>query len=1790
MLRLITLLFMVVFFAGSAEAQRAWTDVPEAQTLPSGERRIVPNVYRAVRFDIQQLQSVLAAAPVLDLQNQSSPESLPVLDLPMPNGVSGRFRIYETPVMHPDLQAKFTGIRTYTGQGIDDPTARLKCDLTPWGFHAMVMSATSGTIYIDPYVHGNTEYYSAYFKKDYPVSKSNLEWECGVEDAIKIDYGTELPEFQGDGKIRRYRLALACTGEYAAFHGGTKPLVLAAMNTTMNRVNGLYENDFSVTMQIVPNNDLIIYLNAATDPYTNNDGATMLGQNQTTCTNLIGSANYDIGHVFSTGGGGIAGLGVVCNAGNKARGVTGGPAPVGDPFDIDYVAHEMGHQFSGNHTFNNCGSANAQPSAVEPGSGTTIMAYAGICGATQNVQSNSDDYFHAYNVAEMGNFIYNSTGNVCPVKITTGNNTPLVNGGPNRTIPKSTPFDLTATGSDIDGDTLTYTWEQMDQGGTSPPATTNATGCNFRSFKGTTSPTRTFPRMQDIVTNANPKWEKLPSVARTMNFRVIARDNDWQSGSTEFDNVLITVDGASGPFQVTEPNTNVLWYVGDTKTVTWNVNGTNAGNVNCANVSILLSTDGGYNYPVVLAASVPNNGTASIVVPNNVSSTCRVRVQAVGNIFFDISNANFRIEVPPVPTFLLSTSTSSLTACAGETASFSATLNSVLGFTTAADVAVTGGPAGATIAVTPNPVTPTGTANISISDLTPAMAGNYTLTLTVTAGTEVKTATIALEVLPGQPATPSLTSPADGASGLGANVTLNWDAATFVDNYTVQVATSPSFSAGAIVWTNSPVTNSATTVNLTPGQVYYWRVAAQNDCGTTDYSAVRAFQVNTANCGWAYDYSGPAVVIDANSVNTVTSTINVSDNFEISDLNIFLQVTHTWVGDLKAQLTTPAGTVIDLFDQPGVPLDNFGCGGDNVDLVFDDQATNTAAQLEALCNGTAPALGGTYQPVGFLAAADGQSVSGTWTLTVSDNFAEDGGEITSWGIEACSDGTLAAGEMNAVVDLSLPAGTTATIGMANLDMNLSGTAAQGVYTVITVPLYGQLLLNGTPLSVGSTFTQADVNAGNLVYQHDGGPQTFDWFYFDALDQEDFGWVHYTPLHFNITQNNLTASASQTQAISCFNGTNGQITVMASGLNGDYTYSINGGTPQVSNVFSNLGPGVYTVTVIGQFGFTATSNTITLDNPAAIVASSSVTDDDVTVTATGGAGSLEYSLNGMTFQTSNTFLDLSNGVYTITVKDANNCTVTTQAIVAVNTLITTLQVGAAVTCNGGSNGTVLVEVGGGQSPFEFSLNGGSYQNSNVFTGLPAGTYTVTVRDALGFEGTTNSVTINEPTAIETSGSANLNIITVTATGGTGTLSYSLNGSAPQSTGVFTAPANGNYLVIVSDANSCTAVQAVNVSVPALQGSVVASSNISCYGANNGSIEVQATQGLPPYQYSLNGGAFQSSGSFTGLAAGAYTVEIRDAFGGQVSVNQSVTEPAQIGIQVSVTGNDATLSFNSGVSPYIYTLNGVPSAPTTNLPNGNYQVVATDANGCTNSTSFTVNYTLPTATSQVNDPDKCDGLANIVVLAQGGTPPYEYAINGGAFQNGNIFADLPQGNYTVVVKDALGDQTTPFAVALQPSTSPVISAAAVGDSIVASATGGQAPYQFSIDGVAFQSSPIFADLPNGTYTVTVRDANGCLHEVGVVVFVSGTVEPASAWGLLVSPNPSAGLFRLSFTNAPNVLRATLFDLAGRKLDQIDFGKVSGDFNTEIDLQQLPQGMYYLQLSDGQSVGAVRLSVVR
>lgn len=660
-MRHLSLFLAFLSFSLIISAQQVSSGIWQSATALDSQPQIKTQKFDAYSLNASALRSLLDKAPMeVDVKAKDSDVTI---SLPMADGSFEDFSIVNSPVMSPGLAAKYPEIQVYLGQGVDSPQSTVRLDFTPRGFHAMILSE-GRTVYIDPFSPGDMVNYMAYTKRSFYAVNDN-EMECEVDNIVLDNVST--PKSPEKGKkvlqmgmqkalvnngttLRTYRLALACTGEYASFHGGTVSGALSAMNTTMARVNGVFERDVCLRMIIVDNNDALIYLNSSSDPYTNSNGATMLSENQSVCNGVIGSSNYDIGHVFSTGGGGIASLQSPCYSNYKARGVTGRYAPVGDPFDIDYVAHEMGHQWGANHTQNN--SCNrASTAAFEPGSASTIMGYAGIC--APDLQPNSDDHFHNHSINEMISFTVSGYGNTCDTPISTGNSVPTVDAGASGFyIPASTPFELEATATDSDGDNLTYNWEEYDLGpqtasGDNDLTNPSSTQPIFRSWSSTSSPVRVFPRVNDLVTNGTTLGEHLPTYTRSMNFRCSVRDNVAGGGAFADDQMSFTVYGNAGPFVVNSPGTILQ---GDSEvSITWDVAGTDVNPIYCSDVQILMSINAGYTFETVLLESTANDGEAVVVIPNISSNTVRFKVKSIGNVFFDITNSNSVVQFTDAP-------------------------------------------------------------------------------------------------------------------------------------------------------------------------------------------------------------------------------------------------------------------------------------------------------------------------------------------------------------------------------------------------------------------------------------------------------------------------------------------------------------------------------------------------------------------------------------------------------------------------------------------------------------------------------------------------------------------------------------------------------------------------------------------------------------------------------------------------------------------------------------------------------------------------------------------------------------------------------------------------------------------------------------------------------------------------------------------------------------------------------------------------------------------------------------
>ncbi|RXP64655.1 T9SS C-terminal target domain-containing protein [Lutibacter sp. HS1-25] len=998
---LMLFMFFVISSLFAQKNDKVWNQQVDFQIneIDKIKRRSIPNAYEVYNLDINTLKQSLQKAPKNKGKFQ---KSTTIVSFPTTNGFVEKYEVYESSILDEQLQKQFPSIKSYVGESIENPGTIIRFSVSDIGLHAMIMQTKDEAVFIDPYT-SDKKSYIVYAKKELP---NTAPFVCKADKMVgtlqqKLPDLASKTENVNDGKLRTFRLAIATTGEYAQFQlayngiGETasearkKEVVLSAINATMTRVNAIFERDVSLTMQLVANNASIIFLDPLTDGFTNDNGDVLINESQFVIDNNIGFSNYDIGHTFSTGGGGLATINSPCTT-SKAKGITGSGFPVGDLYDIDFVAHEMGHQYGANHTFNSskegCGGGNRNDAtAVEPGSGSTIMSYAGLC-APENVKSYANDYFHLVSVNEMWANITSGFSNCANITLT-GNNTPTVDVLPTYTLPISTPFFLNATASDADGDVLTYTWEQLDtQITTAPPVATAIQGPVFRSYAPSTSSTRYFPNLNTVIAGQlSNTWEVLPSVARTMKFGVNVRDNNVNGGQSASRETTLTFNKDAGPFRVTSQSTVVSWSSGQSKEIKWDVANTNIAPINCTNVNIKLSVDGGYTYPYTLASNIANNGTANIVVPNVTSTLARIKVESVGNIFYAINAANINIQAKE---FTITFSSITSEVCKPTNAVYNFTYNTFLGFNEVTTFTAAGNPAGTTVSFSPATATANNTnVVVTVSGTSNLDFGAYKFDIVGTSATTSleKRKEVLLNVYDANLTAPILTIPTDNKLAYLKPYSLNWNANFNAVSYTVQLATDASFTT--IVEQATVNTNSYKPILLALDASYYWRVKSINNCGESSYS--NPFKFTTANeiCNTYTSTDIPKDIPDNSSVG-VFSTISVSDVKLITDVSVTLNITHSYVEDLSISLISPEGIVVLLSAENGG-------GGDNyTNTIFNDAATTS------IVNGSAP-FTGTYKPQLPLSFLNNGFSNGIWKLKVVDAGEADTGTINSWSLEIC---------------------------------------------------------------------------------------------------------------------------------------------------------------------------------------------------------------------------------------------------------------------------------------------------------------------------------------------------------------------------------------------------------------------------------------------------------------------------------------------------------------------------------------------------------------------------------------------------------------------------------------------------------------------------------------------------------------------------------------------------------------------------------------------------------------------
>ncbi len=1122
-MKIILTLLLTISLGAIGQAQTYpsfWVDAPAtvAATVQQLPARTGATTQRFLSLAEPALRQALRRAP---MENSAAAlRQALVLTIPLPDGGNIHFRVVESPLMAPGLAARYPSIKSYLVSGLENPALSGRISYSPLGFTG-VFETPSGDVFIEPYTLEGVRYHTAYYEKNVAVLPEDMPaLSCGYTGAGHEHPSLEGLDFDTEGSgvieargplgllsLRTYRMALACTGEYAQIHGGTKELVLASMNVGMNIANAVFENEVAVRLILIENNDDIIFLNPATDPYENaNVGGALLGQN----TDAIVQAGnipfnaFDIGHVFTgncTDVGGVV-SGNICTSG-KARGVTCHSSSNVGAIVRRVMVHEVAHQFSVAHSWSNCPGSDGQlasGSAYEPGSGTTIMSYAGSCG-NQNVTFNSDLYYSIGSLEEFISYSRDGNGGTCATVVPTDNTEPVVthNYVSGFYIPISTPFELEAAATDEEDTNLTYCWEQFNLGPLSELGAPMGTAPTFRSFPPNASSKRTFPRMSTIINNQLSDAEVLPTYTRNLTFRCTVRDNHPGAGASVWKPVNFEATATAGPFLVSYPNDNfVIWTSGETREVTWDVANTTNNLVKCRYVNIKLSTDGGNTYPITLLANTPNDGAENISVPNLNTGVARVRVEAADNIFFDISNSNFRILPATEPGFSITPSPSGQRACLPEIVEVSLTSQAQLGFSNPVYLEVVEGlPFGATASFSINPMTPSEGTVLSIDLTAVEITGDLEIVIRAIAeDADTVYRSIYLTTTSNDFSDLQMLTPVNGESGIVLSTTFTWNSVPNAFAYDFQLATSATFAPSSIIDSKLNYTGTSYTPSILfeENKLYFWRIRPINECGTAPFLETFAFHTENAICSPFTATGLPINIPGSGPLPTIESNLFIPIQGTVNDINLpLIKANYQPVKSLRVSLISPAGTVVNLFDQ--------NCGNTvNLRVGFDDQAPQNI-----ICP---PDDGIVFKPVQPLSAFNGEESFGNWKLRVKVMTSGFGavGALEQWNMEFCASTTPASPTVIINDTLFVPPGQGNPITQDLLEVQDGiSDPFQLQYTILAPPSHGVVYFIGEPVLIGGIFRQSSINAYNVVYIHDGDGSEFDSFNF-LVENAEGGWI------------------------------------------------------------------------------------------------------------------------------------------------------------------------------------------------------------------------------------------------------------------------------------------------------------------------------------------------------------------------------------------------------------------------------------------------------------------------------------------------------------------------------------------------------------------------------------------------------------------------------------------------------------------------------------------------------------
>ncbi len=1380
---------------------------------------------RVVALDEASLEHALSPVLARVAPGANSVRDASTAVLPTPDGGSDTYVLTPVPVMAPELQARYPELRSYEGFRQNLPHERLRATYSPSGGWRLAYGGAAAPRAV---VYAETRLGVAKPDRTYRLRLADelrpSPHSCGFAETLPNQplpqtspkrtsaQGVPTPDHSpgptaealaAPQALRRYRLALTCTGEYARAVGGatpTKASVLAAMVTAVNRINEVYERDLGITFELVANNDALIFLDPATDPYDNADADALLRGSHTEITRRIGTAGFDIGHVFATGGAGLATLASVCDPRHKGQGATGISNPANDFFYIDYVAHEIGHQLGATHTFyNSCSNNRSNATAFEPGSGSTIMAYAGIC--APNVQNRSDDYFHAGSLAQVRTVLA-GTGS-CAQSVPSDNEPPVITAATAPPefyyIPTATPFLLEARATDPNGDALTYAWEQMDNAGTAPqpPAAANVDGPLFRSLAPTSSPRRVFATVAG-------QYATLPSVARDLNFRLTVRDNRRPAGATASHDVrLRTVPGAAA-FEVLDVATDTTAQGYGTQEITYRVGVTRQAPIGADRVDVFLSPDRGLTYSDTLAVGLPNTGSLSVTLPN-VDRSGRLVVRGHGNVFFAVSRGTLTIQQSSTPTLLLSTRVRQFETCVGERL-LRDTLRGegVLGFSESVRLRASGLPAGMSVAFDTLPQNPGFVSPFSVRVDSGVAAGEYRIGFTaigVSSGRSFGSAALTVTVVGTPLAAPTQVSPADGSRLSVPTVGFALHRAEGVPTTRLQLSRLPKFVTPLV--DTVLATAEASVPNLDPG-VYYWRAAGTGDCGDGPWSDVRSFQVLDLVDTVLSDLR--PVVISNGTAADYEQRVTVPTARPIYRYEVSAAVTHVWVGDLSATLRLPDRTTRKLFGQPS----GGDCAGSDLAVTLSDQAAATADQLANTCGREVPSISGRFRASEALGAGLPESLPGEWTLVVRDNAPDDGGRLERFDLRYWV--RRGAASAAAVISDTLFARTAArtVVPAAKLRVTDAGVAAREVVYVLRVaPRSGKLYRAGAALSATDTFSQASIAAGRIAYQSDSA-RAADSIVFDVLvGRAEFFPHQVLTVSVGATVEALGLGAASVARPACAADASGVVVLDASGGVAPYRFGVGSGALQASERFADLVPGAYEFRVVdARDSVRWLSYTLGARNPFAVA----VEGSRVRVTSDGSVSRAEprYSFDGGTsFSTDSVGYVYAVGTARVVVR-LGSCTFEFPAAV---TRPLTVSAGGYRFCPGSIDPDwANVCLDGGVGPYAvtfspamqvFQRNGGGGGCDSIYALLPTTddtAYTVTITDRLGATASATAPIVN-PKKPDIRVTQRGNWLTVAIEGNGGPYVYGLRGQQFQESNVLNVTGAGPFDVLVRDRFGC-----------------------------------------------------------------------------------------------------------------------------------------------------------------------------------------------------------------------------------------------------------------------------------------------------------------------------------------------------------------------------------------------------